>query len=228
MKRVFYCVAMPFDWWIIVIRTWPKTWKSSKVFTIKTFWTNLKRYKYDLHIHITHYTFTFQIHSINTHTNTHTHNRYTFQIHIQIHSTSADTNTHTDTHTRTHIQRCREGEREEKKIWIFLYKEGLKEERIKAKKEVRVVWVSRRLSRLSMFLDTFSLTLYSPLGSISSTFFALFCTNVLFLVTFRLWTNFRTKNACEKRWWNWALPSISSTLYTRIFRTKVCSKPKRI
>ncbi len=26
-------------------------------------------------------------------------------------------------------------------------------------------------------------------------------------------------------WWNWPLPSISSTFYVRVFRMKVCSKP---
>jgi len=39
-----------------------------------------------------------------------------------------------------------------------------------------------------------------------------------FLVAFWLWTNFRTKNARVKCWWNWHLESISSTFYPRVFR----------
>ncbi len=40
--------------------------------------------------------------------------------------------------------------------------------------------------------------------SISSTFYVrLFCTNVFSLLRFWLWTNFCTKNALVKCWWNW-------------------------
>ncbi len=36
-----------------------------------------------------------------------------------------------------------------------------------------------------------------------------------------LWTNFRTKNTCEKRWQNWRQVSISSTLNAHIFHTNI-------
>ncbi len=44
--------------------------------------------------------------------------------------------------------------------------------------------------------------------SISSTFYTcIFCTEVFSLLRVWLWTKFRTKNACVKRWWNWHLLS---------------------
>ncbi len=36
-----------------------------------------------------------------------------------------------------------------------------------------------------------------------------------------LWTNFCTKNAHKKRWWNWRQVSISSTFYVKNFRTNI-------
>ncbi len=66
---------------------------------------------------------------------------------------------------------------------------------------------------------------YRDLVSISSTLNArILHTNVFFLVTFWLWTNFRTKNARKKGWWNWALKEVRKakwgygppTLWTKV------------
>jgi len=66
---------------------------------------------------------------------------------------------------------------------------------------VEILWVLWALSQL----------VYILLLSISSTVDdRILCTQAFFLVTFWLWTNFRTKNVCLKRWWNWHLTSFSS------------------
>ena len=54
--------------------------------------------------------------------------------------------------------------------------------------------------------------------SISSTFYAcIFCTKVFSLLRVWLWTNFRTKNARVRCWWNWMLVSWKFYIFIFVF-----------